>query len=269
MSWIWIKKHWAFFPPAAALLFAYRLNHFTWWVRSIFVFLATAWLWLAVYGTKSSGGYDSSSILFYVIVAAMIGDFVVQDNQESVAEEIVSGRLNGYLVQPISHFWSHFVISLPPRLFVLAAAPVKLLVFVALFSQARFAAPQDPARWLFFAASLALAVLLFCVLDYLTGILAFWFYRAAGVRWAVNLLWVFGSGAYIPLGLLPNWLGRALLFTPFPSLIYAPVAQLVGPESFDTRLLLILEQGVWIAVLFGLVRLFYKAGIKRYEAVGI
>lgn len=268
MSAAAVRKNLAFFAPAMAYTLAYRLDILMWMGRALFVFLATAWMWLSVYAGRSGGGYDSATIFTYVIVAATIGDVVVQDDQEELADSIVTGTISLYLVKPVSHFWSHAVRMIPVRLLVVLSAPLKLAVFALLFVGAATAFPSAPVRWALFVLSLSLAVVMFIAIDYMNGCLAFWFGRAYGVRWMITMLWVFLSGAYMPIGLLPGWIRPIVMATPFPYLVYAPAAQLVGPESATTRALLVAIQAVWVVVLYLLVRLVWRAGMRRYEAAG-
>jgi|GEM_PF-3704566 len=263
-----IRKYSAFLPPAISYTLAYRFNILMWSTRALFVFLATAWMWLSVYSGRSGGGYDVSSIFTYVVVAAMIGDFVAEDDQDTMAEDIVGGRLSAYLTQPISYFWRHSVMMIPVRGLVLLLIPLKLLVFLALFPNVPTSFPSNPGQWALFVLSVILATCMFVAIDFLNGAFAFWFHRAYGIRWLVTILWALCSGAYLPIGLLPGWIHAMILLTPFPYLIYAPIAQLVGPESATTRLLLVGAQIIWLVVLYLAVRKVWSVGIKRYEAVG-
>lgn len=268
MSAATIRRHVAFLAPAFSNTLAYRTEILMWYARGLFVFVATAWMWLSVYGGRSGGGYDSATIFTYIFVAALIQDFIAQDDQDAMAEAIVDGKLSAYLTQPVSYLWRHAVMMIPVRGWVLAVAPLKILVFLALFPGIPVVLPSDPFAWISFSLSLALAVGMFVAIDLLNGMLAFWFHRAYGVRWMVTMMWVFLSGAYMPIGLLPDWLRTIVMATPFPYLIYAPVAQLVGPETQTTRLILLGTQVLWIVALSLAVKAVWAAGLKRYEAAG-
>jgi ABC-2 type transport system permease protein len=94
----------------------------------------------------------------------------------------------------------------------------------------------------------------------------FWSERAAALERLQMIPYLFLSGLVAPLETFPESM-RALAFaTPFPWMIWFP-ARLLGGGQVDVAAgfgaLL-----AWIALLLPLTLLLWKAGIRRYSAMG-
>lgn len=249
---------------------AYRLNFFLGRIGSIVIFLSLVWLWSAVFqsGTVQKG-YDTTSIFTYILIATLVVDIVIsQQNQAEIADIIADGRLNTYLVRPISFFWNQVMRSLTAPMLIVCTIPFQLIIFFLIFPHQHLALPQTLLPWVFFFFSLSLALILSLLIDFLVGCIAFWMYRAYGPRFMMTIIIFFASGAYIPITLLPDLVQKILMSTPFPFLIYAPVHILTQFSSFTTWTMIV-GQLIWIFVLGIIVKLVWKQGLKRYEAAGI
>jgi ABC-2 type transport system permease protein len=84
--------------------------------------------------------------------------------------------------------------------------------------------------------------------------------------------YLFFSGLVAPLQAFPPGLRQLALHTPFPYLIAFPAELLAGesvaaagPFSTVNGFLSLL---IWLAVLFPLLLLLWRAGVRRYGAMG-
>jgi ABC-2 type transport system permease protein len=71
----------------------------------------------------------------------------------------------------------------------------------------------------------------------------------------------------VPLDVLPDAVRSAVLWTPFPSLLWLPARLLVGEAPVNlTHAALILA--AWFVVLFALNRVLWRRGLLRYQGMG-
>ncbi len=261
-----LKTYILFFQNALSQEFSYRLNFFVGRVRAILIFFAVVWLWLAVFAGRSSGGYDTVHIFTYLIVVNLLFDVVVQNQQDRIADDIVEGRINSYLVRPVSYFFAMAASSLGMRFLVLCTAPLVWLLYRFFFQQYTFAISF--AALPVFSVSVLLSICIAILCDFLNGCIAFWLHRAYGPRWLFIIVSLFSTGVHLPLTLLPKMLQTFLFLTPFPAMIFLPASMLVGTSPFSVVQTLGI-QIFWIVFLSCLAILVWRRGIKRYEAAGI
>ena len=66
------------------------------------------------------------------------------------------------------------------------------------------------------------------------------------------------SGHLFPLDLLPPLLGHALFFTPFPSMLYTPIAIYLGKFAGAELARALLMQLFWVVATYGLARFTWR-----------
>ena len=115
--------------------------------------------------------------------------------------------------------------------------------------------------------SVALAWLLdFCV-SAMIGLAAFVAEEVYAFEWIYQKLLFILGGLLIPLDFYPAWLQTIAKATPFAYTVYGPARLFVEPTllRFGTVLL---GQLAWLAVLMGVLALFYRQGVARLAING-
>lgn len=97
--------------------------------------------------------------------------------------------------------------------------------------------PAAPAAALAGLGAMALSAYLGLCMGYLVGLIAFWTTEVRWAHWLFHSVNVLMSGGWVPVDILPGWLGTAAPYLPFASLLYHPI-----------RLWLGLEQAGWLWV---------------------
>ena len=104
------------------------------------------------------------------------------------------------------------------------------------------------------------------LLQTLVAMLCFWSERAAALDRLLLIPYLFLSGLVAPLESFPPAVRRIAECTPFPAMVSFP-AKLLAGESVDVGAGF-LNLALWCAVLFPLSRLLWRAGVRRYSAMG-
>src|SRR5581483_2841059 len=98
--------------------------------------------------------------------------------------------------------------------------------------------------------------------------LAFWFLELSGFLFVIMMTEFFLSGHLVPLNILPVSMQPFLLHSPFGYEGYWPCAILMGKVPAE-QMPQVLGLGVlWVLVFYAISQLMWKAGLKRYSAVG-
>ncbi len=124
--------------------------------------------------------------------------------------------------------------------------------------------PADPLRWLEFALSCALALLISFALRYLISLSAFWTLDERGSASLMLVVAMFFSGMIMPLVAMPGWLGSLARLLPWSGTLQVPIDVLLG-TSTSSLAGSYAFQALWAAVLLGLGRTVTSAA--RHKTV--
>jgi ABC-2 type transport system permease protein len=79
----------------------------------------------------------------------------------------------------------------------------------------------------------------------------------------------FFSGAYFTLALLPASILKVAMFMPFAYTFYVPTQIYLGKMSISEGWSGLLVSIVWLFVLYVIIKIIWKRGLKKYDSVGI
>ncbi len=237
-------------------------------VRGLTILFAVYGLWSALLGEGAAVlDYSRSQILTYALGMGLLRALVLSSTTTQLPFEIAHGRLSDLLLRPIRPLGYWAARDVAAKGLQLASATVE----VALFARVAATPLHVPTRlstWLAFLASLFGATVLYFLMSYGLGLLAFWTSQSQGPRFCFELVLEFCAGAYFPIDVLPAG-GQALLAAlPFPYLIFYPLAVYLdraGPPAIARTLAM---QAVWIGALWLVVAAIWRRGIRTYTAQG-
>jgi ABC-2 type transport system permease protein len=183
-----------------------------------------------------------------------------------MSEDIRSGAMAMRLLRPVHPFFAYAVshaAALPFRSII--ALPVAVIL---LASSSDGALTTDPARLALVVPSIALAWLITFALMFAIGALAFFLTQTMAIANLYFGLFSLFSGYLMPLDLLPRPLAAAASWLPFRFMLSVPVELMIRAHSRDQLIALIGGQLAWAAAILALALCVWRAGIKRFEAVG-
>jgi ABC-2 type transport system permease protein len=211
-----------------------------------------------------AAGLNGQQFARYFLAALVARQFTVVWVIYSFEEDNLLGRLSPLLLQPLPLVWRYWAAHLAEQATRAPLVAVMVLLFVAAVPAA---APQaDPLRLLLALLAIHLGFCLNFLLQYAITMLCFWSERASALERLLAIPQLFLSGLLAPLDLFPEQLRAAVLHTPFPAIIYLP-AQLAagGPIAIGPAFLNLFG---WLALLLPLNLLLWRAGMRRFAALG-
>lgn len=247
---------------AFAGMVAYRAEMII-WVLSATLPLVMLSLWNAAAGGGAIDGWDQTAFTRYfavnLVVRQLTGSWVVWELNWAIRK----GDLSPKLLRPMN-----------PLVFNLAetfaALPFRVVVLFPLVGALALWRPEalfvpDVASAVGFVVSSLFAFCLAWLVQALFGMIAFWTEQSMGFWSAWFAIWALFAGYFVPLALFPPSLVTLARVLPFYSTLGAPVDVLLGNAPVVATLGI---QAGWLVALSLLAAVVWRAGIRRYGAVG-
>jgi ABC-2 type transport system permease protein len=221
------------------------------------------------------GHWSQAQLFTYTIISALVSSQIVTQGTNTIANEIADGDLTNFLLRPMSYLGYCLSRILAARALSVFGGLISITILLLIFPNIHLTiAASSPFSVLDARHSILFASLLFLgslalmqLIDFIAGLLSFWTDRAYGPRFLTLILVQFCSGAYLPIDTLPPTVQKVLHATPFPSLIYAPVATLIDGVSIQTTQAL-KTQLVWMCILGIILAIIWRQGVRSYAAYG-
>ena len=252
----------ALFTSQYALMLEYRAEIALWALSGVLPLIMLG-VWSGS-GAGADAGLSPLQLARYFLAAFVVRQFTIVWVIQAFEEDNLQGRLSPYLLQPLPPLWRYLAAHLAEQVTRLPFVVV-ILALVALVLPGTLWWPS-PVSFLLAVVATHLVFLLRFLIQSLITMACFWSERAAALERLQMIPYLFLSGLVAPLETFPEGM-RALAFaTPFPWMIWFP-ARLLGGGQVDVAAgfgaLL-----AWIALLLPLTLLLWKAGIRRYSAMG-
>jgi ABC-2 type transport system permease protein len=260
-----MKKFLAEFRASWNLIIEYRVMVLIWMLTIVLPLIMLA-VWLSIAEKGAVQGYDRSTFISYYLAALVVRNITGMWFIWEMDSEMRLGALSFRLLKPmdpIVHYLAYACSSKPFRVLILGPASI-----IALISFPGLSWAVDPLNLLFFAVSLAGALMILFLMQYTIGLLGFWITRSLSVNDAWFFTYSLASGYLIPLDLFPPGVREFLWYLPFRYTMSFPVELLMGRLSGPAILQGIAIQGVWVAAMYAVNRWVWRRGLRHYSAVG-
>jgi ABC-2 type transport system permease protein len=184
-----------------------------------------------------------------------------------IMDDVKSGRYSKFLVQPLGYFpyrlASFFGNKLPNMSIILG-----ILVLILLGLNRFWGFELELLRILAFLATLALALALNFLIFYCFSAVSFWIIEIGFLFEGIRIVTVLLSGGIFPLEVFGERFMQVINLLPFKYTVNYPVNILNGKIATEAIWQGMLIQCAWIAVTWLLARALWRAGGRRYVAVG-
>ncbi|HKG25626.1 MAG TPA: ABC-2 family transporter protein [Thermomicrobiales bacterium] len=214
-------------------------------------------------GESDVAGFGVSEMYTYVWIGQSLLMVVAVWGWWEMATSIQTGNVIVDLMKPVDYFgyW------LSQDLGRAACHTLTRFVPTFLFGELLYdlARPGEPARWLLFAASVALGVVVSFAFRFMLNAAAFWMTDIAGVRMMALVATTFLSGLLVPLTFFPPWLRTIANLLPFRTFVMIPIEVFLGHGSAMRALGL---QVFWAFALSGMALLVLRRAVRKVVIQG-
>ncbi len=247
----------------------YRFTVFAYRIGEMLEVLVLILMWSAIYhGQTLVSGYTLPEMITYILVGNLINVMTRNFIADTIPKDIKDGSLSLYLIRPMSYF--RFIICRElGRLSLAFFLSVISQFILLLFFLHKIIINTQP---LVILEALIMVACAFCtemLLSYLVSLVTFWTDEVAGLFATIDRLRKFVSGGYFPLSLLPTLFVQVCYMLPFAYSFFVPTQLYLGKISLFDGLKGLGVQVIWIILLYCIIKLVWKKGLRKYEGVGI
>jgi ABC-2 type transport system permease protein len=267
-----VSKYWHVVRLGIQNTLVYRVNFLFRACFGLIPLLATLYIWRAIYAAKPGGsevaGYTLAGMTSYYLLITIVDALTaVAEDDWQIASDIKDGHISQFLLKPIDYLVYRLCLFGAGRLVYSMAAAIPVALFVLAQRQYLGSLPDAVTLGWFFVSVLLTALLQFFI-SFTLALLAFWVLEVSTFIFIAFAFESLAGGHLFPLDILPSGLATALGYTPFHYQLYFPVSiylgRIVGPDLWRGMAI----QLFWVVVFYGLARLIWRRGIRRYAAVG-
>lgn len=251
-----------------AVAMTYRVQSAIWMLGGLMpIAIMLIWVELAAKGPISGNGtsYDRHDFAIYFMAMYLVRQATVMWSVLILDRGIRRGELAPLLLRPMPPIWAHMAEHLGE---IVIRLPILLGVFVLGLALTDTLGQLTVANTALFALSLVGAWLIFFFIHYCVGLLAFWMEGALSLE---PLIWYFSvilGGGAIPIDLFPAVIRDILTWLPFAAMLDFPGQILLAKIGSAALLLGFAKQIGWVIALSLLRQKIWRAGLKRFSAVG-
>jgi ABC-2 type transport system permease protein len=220
-------------------------------------------IWRALLESDAAPSEPSpQAVLTYVVLARVLGEQLAARTE--VLTAVWEGTVASRLLRPVSTFGDYLAEMVGGWALSWVTFSVPVLVMAPLLSVS--IAPASALRAAAFLISLGLSIAVATAVDFLFALVVI---SAPENMWSLRMardsLVPLVSGSVIPLSLLPWQLGDLLVWSPFASMVSAPLRIYTG--GGEVGHLLALQAG-WAAALWMITRVAWRRSAPRMVSFG-
>lgn len=250
----------------------YRMNFLLTLLSCLFPILIQYFLWATIFEGKQNTevlGYKFDQIIVYSIFAALLSKLVATGFEYDVSNDVKSGQLSKFIVQPIGYFQyriSSFLGGKIPQIVIVTLILFIILALIKFFMHMEV--EITIVRIVVFFLVVALSIIMNFFIFYCLSTFSFWFLEVWGIFYTFSLLSSIASGGIFPLDMFGGTINKILNFLPFKYIVFFPINVINGKLPWEEIVNGIQMQFAWIFALFILSKLLWHKGMQRFESVG-
>lgn len=255
------QVNWAEQWQYRANLLMYQL----YWLVSPVVYLA---VWVTIANSQGSvNGLTANDFITYYLTLLIVDQLTSDITIHILAYKIQDGTLSGDLLRPIHPILTSTLVNniAFKALSFMALIPIWIVLVLLFRPDFNSITPGSillavPAILLGFLTSFLLGASITC--------LAFWTTRVNSISEFYFALITLFSGQFVPLQLMPPLIQQMAQFLPFQMFKYVPI-QIILNRLSPAAILLDYGTGIlWLGLSWLIFRWIWRAGVKRFSAVG-
>lgn len=246
----------------------YRFDYFMGILNGfLYVFIFTS-LWRALYAQfpdDSHSGFTLSGIITYAVLAMVLRISFSMDDTV-IYKRVQDGSVALDLIRPVSFYFMYLAESVGYSMFHILARAVPILAISTFMFDVQFGIGWN--RLVLFAASAFFGYLILFMINFIIGLMAFWFFEVFPFQLLKYGFITLLSGGIVPIDFFPETMRHVIAMMPFQYILYTPTVILMGHVDAGQAATLVSYQAVWV-VLLGLVsNATWRAGKKKLVIQG-
>lgn len=244
----------------------YRMDCFAGIINTIVVIFVNIALWKAIFEEEgTANGLEFRMTATYIVLAFLMQCIFSMD-EYFIEQKVQTGLITTDFIKPINFratvlFYNLGTLCFRILMQLIPATVVSIILFRPL-------GPFSPQMIVCFLLSMVLGYLVLYNLNFIVWVTSFWFFRTFSLVTIKDALIMVLSGAVIPIWYMPQWLIDFIHMTPFEYIYYIPISLYLGQIPVNEIVTSIVEQLVWIVILYGVGQFLWRAATKKLVVQG-
>ncbi|HAN14191.1 MAG TPA: hypothetical protein DCP73_00910 [Chloroflexi bacterium] len=263
----WVDMYRAQLATTFATQLQYRAVLVIWLLGLILspVISLVVWMTVAASGGGQAGGFTAPEFAAYFLTLMVVNHLTFTWIAWDFEYRVRNGQLSGLLLRPTDPIHIDIADNVTYKTITVAIVIPTVIVLGAVFEPA---VTITPVTVLAFIPALALAAVLRFLVEYILAMVAFWTTRVSAINDLYYVPLFFFSGQLVPLSLLPDTVQLIGLALPFRWMLSFPVEVILGRVQAGDLITGYGAQIGWIAIAMVARVVVWRAGLRRYAAVG-
>ena len=259
----------ALMREALATMLQYRGEIILWAVWGVVYPAVAMAMWSVAIKGSADGqqihGYTASDFAAYFWLTMIVGHLTTAWDVYELSVLVQSGKLSPQLLRPILPVWRAIAENIAYKIVSLAIL-IPIWIFVILIARPTFG--YTGLHLLVALPAIALGAVINFIWCYNVAMLSFWLTRMEAIGQGWFAFGLFFGGRLAPIALLPDAVRKVASALPFKYVVWFPCEILMGRQKWPQIWGNLGNQLVWICLGLIVGRFLWRAGVKRYSAVG-
>lgn len=223
--------------------------------------------WRALFGLRTaSAGVTFNDMVTYVLVSMMLGSLTRSAIDRRIAQRMEDGSIACDFVRPVNFKYFLMAEDLGGNIFSTLFTTLPACAFGALNWGLRV--PENPVTIPLFLLTALSGITLIYYLNYVIGLLSFWFKTAHFLDWFFFALQNVFAGAMVPLWFYPPALRAVSEAFPWQLASFAPLSIYLEKTSVSGAGRVLAAQMVWFFLLYLAERALWRKALAKVEVYG-
>lgn len=224
-------------------------------------------LWTALFNNRIAvKGITFDNMIVYIVINTILSSLTCSNVGKMLAQRVKDGMIAIDLTRPVSLKYYLFSEDIGENLFrtVFNVLPVCLLCIAFYNFNFIYNVPQ----LILFIISVFNGIVITFYINYIFGLLAFWFKTTWYIQWYADVLFKLFGGIIIPLWFYPKSLYMLSQFLPMRLVSFEPIQIYLGRLSLQQAGNVIVLQIIWIIILLFFEKFVWFKANQRINIQG-
>ncbi len=247
----------------------FRLGTFVVFLGNLIYLVIIYFLWRAIYDsspTEVVNGMSFSDTMIYLVLASALFAAMEMFVTWLMGRDVQTGKIILNMLKPMPYQRYTFFYFSGNTIVSICLTLLPTLVIVYFVTKGGFALSTN---LLFFAAAVFFGIIINYDINFIVGTICFYTESVWGINIMKEVVVMLLSGATIPIAFFPEAAQRVIYRLPFQAIYNTPLTLLIRNEMpMEERILLLLQQVLWVAVMGILARLAFKISVRHITVNG-
>jgi len=224
-------------------------------------------VWQVLFVTRvTTDGVTLEDVVSYAILGTLISALTRSYIEYRIADRVQEGSIANDLLRPVNFKYYMICEEAGDSSLLSFITALPACIFGVLYWGMRV--PESPLTLLLFAATLTGGIVVVTQLNYVLGLLSFWFKTSYHVDWLFGAMRTVFSGGLVPLWFYPPTLRLVSEAFPWQLASFAPLSVFLEKVPATSAIKILLLQALWLAILLAIEGVLWRKAQDKIEVYG-